>query len=189
MIVDARGQLCPQPVIMTKQAIDQGETTLKIIVDNKIAQENVSRFLTSQGWTFTSTEKDEDFVFVASKDQQLAVDQLAQAAEMPALLITHKELGGTDQELGEALMKTLCSTLSQLDQAPKLICFMNEGVKLTIKGSGTADALLELENKDCEILVCGACLKHFQLEGQNIGKVSNMFEIFEKLLSCRTLTL
>lgn len=42
--VDARGCACPEPVIRTKKAIAQDHEEVVVLVDNKIAVENVKRF-------------------------------------------------------------------------------------------------------------------------------------------------
>ncbi len=43
--LDCRGLACPNPVIKTKEIIDQGDVQqLTVLVDNAAAQENVSRF-------------------------------------------------------------------------------------------------------------------------------------------------
>ena len=48
--VDARGLLCPQPVILTKRALDaMGVGVLTVRVDNAIAKENVRKLATSLG--------------------------------------------------------------------------------------------------------------------------------------------
>lgn len=60
-IVDARGRSCPEPVIMTKNAIDQGNTDIEVLVDAKVAVENVKRFATSQGYTVNIEENDDEF--------------------------------------------------------------------------------------------------------------------------------
>lgn len=46
--VDARGLSCPQPVVMTKKALDScGD--VQVLVDNATAMENVSRFARHSG--------------------------------------------------------------------------------------------------------------------------------------------
>ncbi|MDY0131870.1 MAG: sulfurtransferase TusA family protein [Desulforegulaceae bacterium] len=48
--VDARGLSCPQPVIMTLNAVKKGfDKNLEIIVDTRTSMENVSRALQSKG--------------------------------------------------------------------------------------------------------------------------------------------
>lgn len=47
MVVDARGRSCPEPVILTRQALAQHKgKSLTILVDASVAKENVSRFIT-----------------------------------------------------------------------------------------------------------------------------------------------
>ena len=66
---------------------------------------------------------------------------------------------------------------------------LNEGVKLAVKGEATAEGLEEFIARGGKVLVCGICLKHFNLEGQTVGTVSNMFEIFEQLTNHNSLVL
>ena len=47
--VDARGLSCPEPVILTKKALESKEAVYEILVDNVTAKENVSRFAQHQG--------------------------------------------------------------------------------------------------------------------------------------------
>ena len=48
--IDCRGMACPQPVVTTKQAMDQlKENELTIIVDNAASSQEVDRFARSQG--------------------------------------------------------------------------------------------------------------------------------------------
>lgn len=49
--VDARGRACPEPVIMTKQAIDaKGSGTLTILVDTTVARDNVGKLARKMGF-------------------------------------------------------------------------------------------------------------------------------------------
>ena len=47
--VDARGYACPQPVIMTKKAIEKHGVPVTVLVDEKAPLENVSRFAMNSG--------------------------------------------------------------------------------------------------------------------------------------------
>jgi len=50
-IVDARGLSCPQPVIMTMNAIKKfGSGKIEVLVDTDTSKENVSRAAKSRGW-------------------------------------------------------------------------------------------------------------------------------------------
>ncbi|NLY54083.1 MAG: SirA family protein [Firmicutes bacterium] len=45
-VVDARGRSCPEPVVLTRQALeDKSIKSLTVIVDAAVARENVARFL------------------------------------------------------------------------------------------------------------------------------------------------
>ncbi len=59
-LVDARGFSCPQPVLMTINAIKQaGQGELTVLVDTDTAKENVSRATNAQGWSVLGIEPDE----------------------------------------------------------------------------------------------------------------------------------
>ena len=59
--VDARGFACPQPVILAQKAIKaDAPSELEVLVDNKCAVENVTRFGESQGYTVTVADGDDD---------------------------------------------------------------------------------------------------------------------------------
>lgn len=50
--LDCRGLACPQPVMRTRDALEQGRPQeLLVLVDNAAASENVSRFLRRSGFT------------------------------------------------------------------------------------------------------------------------------------------
>ena len=51
-IVDARGLACPQPVIKTRQAMQQADQVVTL-VDNEAALTNVSRMAEKAGWQVT----------------------------------------------------------------------------------------------------------------------------------------
>ncbi|MDR1621172.1 MAG: sulfurtransferase-like selenium metabolism protein YedF [Synergistaceae bacterium] len=99
-----------------------------------------------------------------------------------SVLITCQNLGQSDQQLGDVLMKSFLGTLSQLDDAPLAVALMNEGVKLALYDSSSCDHLKNLEKRGTLILACGTCVSHFHIAEQiGIGTISNMFEILETL--------
>ena len=65
--VDARGLSCPEPVIMTKNALASGDREYKIMVDNVTSKENVTRFATHQGYKVTAETSGEDFILHVKK--------------------------------------------------------------------------------------------------------------------------
>ncbi len=58
--VDARGLSCPQPVLMTLQAIQSaGNDDICIRVDSSTSFENVSRAATGKGWLIANVEQND----------------------------------------------------------------------------------------------------------------------------------
>ena len=51
-IIDARGLSCPQPALLTRQAIQKtGKGTIEVLVDTTTALENVTRLAKNAGWS------------------------------------------------------------------------------------------------------------------------------------------
>ncbi len=48
--IDARGLVCPQPVIMTKRVTNTHQKEISVLVDNRAAVENVTRFARHMGY-------------------------------------------------------------------------------------------------------------------------------------------
>ena len=64
--VDTRGCSCPQPVLMTKKALEK-ENTFEVIVDNNTAKNNILRFATNQGCNVSVKECEDEFLIRISK--------------------------------------------------------------------------------------------------------------------------
>ena len=60
--VDGRGLSCPQPVLLTMQALKKEADCYEILVDNNTAVENVSRFIKNAGKEFTVTPSGDEFI-------------------------------------------------------------------------------------------------------------------------------
>lgn len=60
-MVDARGRSCPEPVILTKQALRDGGNKAKVLVDNQVAVDNITRFAQNKGLSVKVEKKDGDF--------------------------------------------------------------------------------------------------------------------------------
>lgn len=67
--IDARGLSCPQPVLVTLEALGQmkkGEIT--VLLDTETAKENVTRASASLGWQVKDVERDgEDYRLILEK--------------------------------------------------------------------------------------------------------------------------
>ncbi|MFA6844749.1 MAG: sulfurtransferase TusA family protein [Sphaerochaetaceae bacterium] len=60
MKVDARGLSCPQPVILTKKALCGKPSELTVVVDNRAAVENVSRYAKAMGYVVALVAEGQD---------------------------------------------------------------------------------------------------------------------------------
>ncbi len=65
--IDTSGMGCPQPVLMTKKAIEESPEGVEVIVDNNVAKGNVERFLNSSGYKLKIREEDDIFIIEAEK--------------------------------------------------------------------------------------------------------------------------
>ena len=67
-IVDARGRSCPEPVIMTKDALESNTSEkIQVIVDAHVAVENITRFATGKGYKVSVKEKGEEYTLDIGK--------------------------------------------------------------------------------------------------------------------------
>lgn len=67
-MIDARGLSCPIPVIMVQKAVKTEPDTLEVLVDNKPAVGNVTRFANNSGYDVTVKElEDEEYSLVLTK--------------------------------------------------------------------------------------------------------------------------
>ena len=66
-IIDARGLLCPEPVVLTQRAIKDGVPSLTVLVDAVAARENVTRFAVSRGYDVSVGEENGEYKLELSK--------------------------------------------------------------------------------------------------------------------------
>ena len=64
--VDARGFSCPEPLIMTKAAIEKG-LPLVVMVDSMTPVNNITRFATNAGYKSDCKTVGEDYELTISK--------------------------------------------------------------------------------------------------------------------------
>ena len=177
-LVDARGLSCPQPVILTKKALEEGGS-VTTVVDNTAALENVSRLAKTLGYEVEVEQRGPDY--------HIRIEKTGTSPDRSeyyhgVILITSQYLGQGDIALGKTLMKSFFYTLTQMEDVASAIIFMNSGVALAAQGSEVLDHLLELERSGVEVLSCGTCLDFYHLKNQlMVGHVTNMYSIVEKL--------
>ena len=185
-VVDARGQACPKPVLMTKAAVQSGQEAIQTLVDNTTAVHNLTRFAASVGYTCSHEEKDGIYTVTLEKDPNADL-QKAPAYEDTswAVFCTENRIGSAENELGHNLIQMYFYTLTQMDTPPSVVAFMNEGVELVCQPGQIVDSLKALMEKGTRVVVCGTCLNYYDLSDKALcGTVSNMYEILEAVTAC-----
>jgi selenium metabolism protein YedF len=187
-IVDARGLPCPQPVILTRNALQEGDA-VTTIVDNKTAQHNVTHMAQKAGCMVQIEERDDGIYLHITREDALPEEMGPQPVSAPArgpvvLVIPSEFMGrGEHVELGNILMRGFFHTLGEVEPLPDAIIFFNSGVKLVVEGSSVLEDLQGLHDRGVEILACGTCLGYYELrEKVAVGEVSNMYTIAETML-------
>ncbi len=178
--VDAIGQVCPVPIIMTKNALkDIEEGQVEVSVDNKISLENLEKMSREMGYEYSVEESGEIFKIVINKMRESV--EIREKEENTVIVIDSLYMGKGDPELGRILMKGFIYTLSEMEELPKTILFYNEGVKLAIEGAESLADLKSLEERGVEILSCGTCLNFYGItEELRVGSITNMYTIVER---------
>lgn len=178
MRIDAGGKQCPIPVIMAKKELESGAQDVEIIVDGQAQIDNLTRLGDTLGRPVTSEAFGEKFlVKFANGETKSSVAGIDDGSY--AVFFNTNAIGTNDSELGFNLAKMAIFTLSESDNIPTYILFMNEGVKLP---AGEEDQIIDnlntLIDKGTEVLVCGTCLNFYGLSDKlRAGKVSNMYDI------------
>jgi len=66
--IDARGLLCPEPILLTKKVLDtMSGGTVNVLVSNMAARENVTRLAENKGWRVDISQQGEDILLVLTK--------------------------------------------------------------------------------------------------------------------------
>ena len=66
-IVDARGLSCPQPVILTRNAIQAGDFPIEVLVETVTSRENVKRAAEKLGCTVQVEDLGDEFKLTLSE--------------------------------------------------------------------------------------------------------------------------
>ncbi len=185
--IDCRGKACPQPVIMTKEALAQlKESELTIIVDNPSSSENVERFAQGQGCSVKVERRGPDFYLHLQKGKtgvEVEMIRKDEKAERVIVYIHSHLLGIGDEALGSFLMKAFLKTLLDLEKRPHRLILINSGVQLASEDSKALETLMVLSEKGVEIVSCGTCIDFYGLKDKmKVGAISNMYDIIQSLL-------
>jgi len=189
--IDCRKLDCPGPVLQTKKLIEAEATSqVRVLVDNDAAVENVSRFLSFNGFAISVDSDGITSAVEGRKDkaeilESKPVDSPSARAETDTsqpqkimLMISSIQMGKGNDELGEKLMINFIKTLKEMGEDLWRLVFVNQGVKLATIDSPVLEELQALESDKVDILVCGACLTFLGLmKDKKVGQTTNMLDI------------
>lgn len=196
-IIDAFGLQCPKPLVLAKKELDAGVTDLAVQVDNETAVKNLTRLGSKKGMAVSVDAIEGGWLISfapgdGTQATDIAIPQAAPAGASCgpngcgyAVFVNHDAVGEGDPQLGRNLVKMALYTLSEADEVPSSLLFMNGGVKL-IAGPDAeqqcVDNVAALQEKGTEVLVCGTCLNFFGIgDDLKVGEVSNMYDILERM--------
>lgn len=186
--VDARGLPCPQPVILTRNAMERGAEVVTL-VDAETAQRNVTRMAEKAGATVEAEPCEGGFRLHITRGSGTtpASDPVGAPALSggPLVLSVPSEFMGRGEhdQLGHILMRGFFHTLGEVEPVPDTIIFYNSGVKLVVEASPVVEDLQALVEAGAQILACGTCLGYYELEDKVVvGEISNMYTIAETML-------
>ncbi|MCP1102885.1 selenium metabolism protein YedF [Aequitasia blattaphilus] len=183
IVVDARGDVCPVPVIKTKKALEEASERerVEVLVDNDIAFQNVQKYGNEVGNILSAEKKSEQeyHIVIEGKEKE---DELKKQETNCIYVIRSNAMGVGDEALGKTLLKGFFYALTQVEGLPKKILFYNSGAYLTTSESESLEDIKYLESQGVEILTCGTCLDFYGLKDKlEVGNVTNMYAIVEAM--------
>ncbi|WP_333654702.1 sulfurtransferase-like selenium metabolism protein YedF [Dissulfurispira sp.] len=185
MLIDARGQACPKPVLMAEEALSKlEEGIVDVLVDNEASVGNLSRFATKNAF-YSETIKEDNYwrvKIVKGYPCEVPIKEEEKEPEKDILLIIGSDVMGKEEELGRILMKAFFETMKVYKELPHTIFFLNAGVKLTTVNEEIYPIIKEIADMGVEIYSCGTCLKHYNLESElKVGHRGTTNHIIEGL--------
>lgn len=66
-MIDARGLSCPEPLVLVRKALETKENICEIIVDSKVAKENILKFASSRSYTIKVEENKDEYKITIRK--------------------------------------------------------------------------------------------------------------------------
>ncbi|MEI6125696.1 MAG: sulfurtransferase-like selenium metabolism protein YedF [Pseudomonadota bacterium] len=189
--VNAKGLACPEPVVLTKKALDGlAEGQVIVLIDSENSRSNVVRMAESQGCTAASESNAAGFTVTISKlagsapapEQSPQIACAAGGAGGEIVYLFDADYIGSNMELGKVLVNGFMNAALSLPHSTCAIVLISNAVRLAVKGSYALEVLAKLEKRGCRILICGTCLDFFKIRDQvQAGTVSNALEIMQHL--------
>lgn len=154
------------------QALNQaGVTTLEIQCSDEAVTQTILELL---------AKSEAECELLSAKESQVIIANLNHDGVMDStsLVVGSDQMGQGDDVIGTKLMNAFFNVSGDYKQVPQSIFFLNTGVKLTVADSPALGGLQALQQKGCDIIVCGTCLDYFSLtEKLAVGRVGTMHDL------------
>jgi selenium metabolism protein YedF len=109
-------------------------------------------------------------------------EEQAQNGKKTLVLLATDSLGHGDEGLGRHIVVNFLKTAKEMGPDLWRLVLLNGAVKLTVEGSEALPYLQELARNGLGILVCGPCLKTFNLfEKKQVGELTSMLDIITSM--------
>jgi len=193
-IVDARGLLCPKPLILTKKALKEVGVNEKflVLIDNETSKQNVERFLKDNNAGSEFVQKEDLFEITVTKfAEDLPAPEVKDYCEIPQIREKSAPVGKhvyvfknfvADDELGKMLTKGFLETIKEIEPLPEKLIFYHKGVEFVLENSPFLEEIRLLKDAGVEILICGNCVNYYDVtEKVEVGTVSNAYTILKAL--------
>lgn len=189
MVIDARNQGCPKPVMMAEEALSKiSEGIVEILVDNEGSAKNLAKFAKTNAFYSETVQEDKNWRVKIVKGYPCEVpsEDVTKEPEEDLFLVIATDTMGKEEELGKILMKGFFETMKVYKELPSTIFFLNTGVRLTTKNEEVISILKEFDAMGVLIFTCGTCLKYFNLESElKVGFRGGTTSILEGMKDCK----
>ncbi len=191
MKIDCRNLGCPEPVIRSKNALQNlkdGEL-LEVLLNSFSSISNVTRFAQNQGFNVSENKLDSGDtilkIYKEGDNSKNSSDTLSPNKNIEDNNFSNKTIFVKDDRMGEGdfgrkLMKGFFKALSEYNKIPKNIIFVNRGILLTTQDDNLdlVESLKILESKGTKIYSCGLCFENFKIDTKSlkIGVIGNAFD-------------
>lgn len=65
--VDTRGRSCPEPVLLSKKALEKNPEGVQVIADNTTARDNITRFARNLGYKVKMVQQGADYILTLTR--------------------------------------------------------------------------------------------------------------------------
>lgn len=194
--IDVRDKICPLPVIMIKDTIDNNKNFdyIEVLSNSEISVQNIEKMLIQLKYKNEILKiNDNEYVIKIFNNYFLDRDINENIIEEKKVnnsdyivVINSNKMGQGDEKLSEKLLENFIYALSELKNVPKAVILYNSGVFLATDVSKNLEDFVRMKEKGVDILLCGLCIEFYNLKDKyKIGEITNMYNIVDMMTNYR----